>query len=400
MLGGRAPSFNKEPFYLGGFKDITHYRGGRAGYAKTFNLGCQLTVDGETQKQLRQRELFDEARKSSVKFEYRFSNERGVASARALLISYDRSQLRIENIERGIRVRFYKSGRIHWETDNEKASIPISENLASFDVATLFYFATRSVRFAEKDEITAATSSSIFRMREALDSVTDAYAQPVVSLPPMRTPPRRSYISAMASEASYAEQVVASLGEVARSKPEQWQKLKSSLERFGRHTGLFSEISVRKLGNKEQDPFSIQVRTRGKLMNIADVGYGVSQVLPLFVMLSQSQSPTTYLMQQPEVHLHPTAQAALGDLFADFVSQKNSGRVIAETHSDYLIDRIRLAVRSGTLGREKVAIHFFRKYQHNTFVSEIKLDENGNYDDPPSDFREFFIRERMKLAGF
>ena len=88
--------------------------------------------------------------------------------------------------------------------------------------------------------------------------------------------------------------------------------------------------------------------TQGRKRNLIDVGYGVSQVLPLLVeLLPILSGASLFLLQQPEVHLHPSAQAALGSLFCTTV--RASGRqLIVETHSEYIIDRIRMDIRDRT----------------------------------------------------
>ena len=76
------------------------------------------------------------------------------------------------------------------------------------------------------------------------------------------------------------------------------------------------------------------------------MGYGISQALPIITELFRKDGPSKLLLQQPEVHLHPSAQAALGSLFC-----RTAGRgrqVIVETHSDHLIDRVRMDIRDSS----------------------------------------------------
>ena len=107
------------------------------------------------------------------------------------------------------------------------------------------------------------------------------------------------------------------------------------------------------IGEQDSDPFQLQVRkgakrVKGPFRNLIDVGYGVSQVLPIVTELLRPNGAKQFLFQQPEVHLHPSAQASLGSLFCTVAA---SGRqLIVETHSDHLIDRVRMDVRDGTTG--------------------------------------------------
>ena len=104
------------------------------------------------------------------------------------------------------------------------------------------------------------------------------------------------------------------------------------------------------------------------------------------------------LLQQPEVHLHPKAQAALGSLFIDLVS-KNNKTIFVETHSDYLIDRIRTDIANKKIDPSIVSILYFERPQSRSKVYEIRLDENGNIKNAPSSYRRFFLDEEHALLA-
>ena len=162
----------------------------------------------------------------------------------------------------------------------------------------------------------------------------------------------------------------------------QWTTLKNALEQFGRESGLFDEISVKPLGKKESEPFQVQVRKSGRKVkgprrNLIDVGYGVSQVLPVITELLCSDVPSMFLLQQPEVHLHPSAQAALGSLFCQVAGPHR--QLVVETHSDHLLDRVRMDVRDGTtkLKPEDVSILFFEPGDLDVRIHSLRLDQEG-----------------------
>ena len=119
-----------------------------------------------------------------------------------------------------------------------------------------------------------------------------------------------------------------------------WAELKRRLQEFGKAAGLFDEISIKRLGQRDSAPFQIQIRKsggnlKGPLRNLIDVGYGVSQALWVITELLRPDAPPLFLLQQPEVHLHPSAQAALGSLFCQIAG--NERQIIVETHSDHLL---------------------------------------------------------------
>lgn len=192
------------------------------------------------------------------------------------------------------------------------------------------------------------------------------------------------------------------LAEMAYDDPEKWVKTRESLEQFGKNAGLFDDIRVKRLGKSGSDPFQLQVRKhdgryRGPWRNMADVGYGVSQILPIVTEILQGPNEglqrTLFLLQQPEVHLHPSAQAALGSLFCQVASPKK--QLIVETHSDHLIDRIRMDIRDGrsALKPEDVTVLYFERNGQEVDIHPIRFDELGNVLDAPPSYRRFFMEE-------
>ena len=96
------------------------------------------------------------------------------------------------------------------------------------------------------------------------------------------------------------------------------------------------------------------------------------------------------------MHLHPKAQAALGSMIKDWVS-KSKKTVVVETHSDYLVDRLRLEVKRGHLGESDLKIFFLEKKGNQTKLFPLKVDSEGNVLDAPSSYRDFFLREQLAL---
>src|SRR5262249_4368610 len=126
------------------------------------------------------------------------------------------------------------------------------------------------------------------------------------------------------------------------------RQLRSALQRFGKESGLFQDIGIKKLGKGPDDPFQVQVAAGGPKVNLMDVGYGVSQALPVIVQSVLRRQNSLLLIQQPEVHLHPRAQAALGTFFVELATL-GQDTLLVETHSDFLVDRVRQEVAKGLL---------------------------------------------------
>ena len=187
------------------------------------------------------------------------------------------------------------------------------------------------------------------------------------------------------------------LAELAARSPEKWAAIRKELELFGVASRLFEEISVQRKGKKLSDPFQVGV-THGKrkAFNLADVGYGVSQVLPIIFELLAAEADT-FLLQQPEVHLHPRAQAALGSFIVDLFERRKKHFVI-ETHSDYLLDRIRMDIRDRYSGLARdVLVLFFDSGKKHPAIHPMEIDSSGNFKSVPEGYRAFFMAEEQRF---
>ena len=221
---------------------------------------------------------------------------------------------------------------------------------------------------------------------------------------PIRSRPRRTYDPSRPTPDPEGEYIPDYFASMSRNAPAQWERLKSDLEDFGHDSGLFDEIAVLSFGKTAGSPFQVQIRKFGKRLkgpkrNLIDVGYGVSQALPILAELLREDSPKMFLLQQPEIHLHPRAQAALGSLFCNLAS--SGKQIIVETHSDYILDRVRMDIRDRKtpLKAEDVSILYFERGELDVNIHSIRLDKDGNIHDMPLDYRRFFMEETRRSIG-
>ena len=123
------------------------------------------------------------------------------------------------------------------------------------------------------------------------------------------------------------------------------------------------------------------------LISIADVGFGVSQCLPVLVALLTARPGQLVYIEEPEIHLHPRAQMALAQVLADAANR--GVRVVIETHSSLLLLGVQALVAEGALPPELVALHWFSLTKDGaTEVRSADLDEAGAFGDWPEDFAE------------
>ena len=132
-------------------------------------------------------------------------------------------------------------------------------------------------------------------------------------------------------------------------------------------------------------------------------GFGLTQVFPIVVAALSVGREDLLLIENPEVHLHPSGQARMGEFLAKVAAA--GVQVILETHSDHVLNGVRRAVRNGALASGDVTLHFFRP-RHDAErdgVAQVQsphLDEEGNVDDWPDGFFDQFDKDMNYFAGW
>ncbi|MFG6586081.1 AAA family ATPase [Sulfitobacter sp. MOLA879] len=168
---------------------------------------------------------------------------------------------------------------------------------------------------------------------------------------------------------------------------------------FGRESDLFQDIEVEPMSRKfDEAPLIVNVRKNGKLFYLNQVGVGISQVVPILVeaIFAKSQtSRSALLLQQPELHLHPIAQAALGTFF--YKSLHREIPLIIESHSSYLIDRFRSEIRDEeNYPKSNVSIFFCQNTDEGNYCHKINVDSEGRLIDAPDGYFSFFVEEMQR----
>ena len=155
--------------------------------------------------------------------------------------------------------------------------------------------------------------------------------------------------------------------------------------------GLTGKVSTQKIGDVGIEiqvgrlPYDSPRET--DMVNITDVGRGVSEVLPVLVAVIAAEPGRLVYIEQPELHLHPRAQVTLARVLAD--AAKRGVRVVAETHSSLLLLGIQTLIAEGDLSPELVKLHWFSRNEDGvTEVNSADLDEAGAYGEWPEDFAD------------
>lgn len=238
-------------------------------------------------------------------------------------------------------------------------------------------------------------------LHEYFGSLIDGFSDNVVSTSAIRMKPLRTYTPGTEKKDGEGSHVPFELAKLQRMDELGWKVMRNQLEKFGYESKMFDEIRVRNFGESGSDPFQIQFDFQGFPRNITDLGYGTSQILPILYNTAASVSSnekTSFLIQQPEVHLHPKAQAVLAQYFIESFTDHGQ-KFIVETHSDFIVDRIRTAILSKTINKNDVSLLFFDNDLHDNKIHHIELDENGDPVSAPENYRDFFMDEQLRVLG-
>ena len=158
-------------------------------------------------------------------------------------------------------------------------------------------------------------------------------------------------------------------------------------------------LQVQQVPNVNAVTLGIRISPDTDFLRPVHCGFGITQVLPIIVAALSVPKDSILLIENPEVHLHPSGQALMGQFLAEVA---HSGvQVIVETHSDHILNGIRRAVKSAQLPAEEVAIHFFRpRSAGSPQVLTPTLDRSGNIDVWPEGFFDQFDKDLDYFAGW
>ena len=134
---------------------------------------------------------------------------------------------------------------------------------------------------------------------------------------------------------------------------------------------------------------------------LTDVGFGISQVLPVITLLHYVPENSTVLLEQPEIHLHPLAQAALADVLVHAATHRNV-QVIVESHSEHLLLRLQRRVAETKISADDVRLFFCDIRKGQSCLTPLQLDLYGNILNWPENFMgdafgETLIAEKARL---
>lgn len=231
-------------------------------------------------------------------------------------------------------------------------------------------------------------------LRQAISTLSTSFGERNINyVSPLRAYPKRYYFLDRSHVSSSLDTLDGdSVTEILKEKPD----LKNNVNSWLKHFGLTIDVQA-----IEEIIHKLRVNQDGLDLDITDVGFGISQVLPVIVQGFFANRDSLTVIEQPEVHLHPRMQADLGDLFIDIAlpktlegKRKFSKSLLIETHSEYLLKRIRRRIAVGEIKSSDVAIYVLEsgKAPRRSIIKKINIDSTGNFEWP----EEFYGGELLQ----
>jgi len=217
-----------------------------------------------------------------------------------------------------------------------------------------------------------------------------------VYLGPLRENPERHYI--------FSGNPTQHVGKTGKMVPDILFKNRSLVERLNEKLETFgvgykvqvSSVSAETLELHDVYALSLTDNLTGVTTSILDVGFGISQVLPVIAQSLLAHNKTVCI-EQPEIHLHPKLQAELGSLFAESIKPPYENRFIVETHSEHIVLRIQKLIRKGVLKPADVSIVYVDRGSEGSKCIPLRIDDEGDFIDQwPGGFFEETYQEIFK----
>ena len=156
--------------------------------------------------------------------------------------------------------------------------------------------------------------------------------------------------------------------------------------------GLIEEFEIKPISDQRQE-YEVKLRTKLSTdwVDLPDVGFGISQVLPVLVQCFYAPPGSIIIMEQPEIHLHPSAQSVLADVMIDVIKSRENYsdrniQLIIETHSEHFLRRLQRRIAEETISQDEISAYFVKISGTQPILEPLKIDFFGNIRNWPEHF--------------
>jgi predicted ATPase len=337
--------------HLGRFIEVIHSKS----YQDTLSLGI---TTGEIQFAEIDGNGNPKRRKSTIQAVYEFK-----CAQRTQDIRIESATIKMADIEYNI-----KWGSRSYTVTNKKTSSKLTCHLGPGFLITpesLFSKATKNAGdFIPLLNAQSALSSELFG---------------TFYLGPFRESPRRKYETRGANPSEVGARGESAITMLAN---ESFQTTKrphiKQIARWLKKLGLAKDVSISRVGKSDLVDLKLGLND-GDSFPIADLGYGLSQIMPVLTQCSFAQKNSTLLFEQPEIHLHTKSSRDLAAIFIDTVKEKNVN-ILLETHSPDLVKQFMQELKAGTINADDFVLYKVTRQNNETCIREVEIDAENDFD--------------------
>lgn len=215
-------------------------------------------------------------------------------------------------------------------------------------------------------------------------------------LGPLREYPKRHYTWSGAEPADMGQRGESAIDAILAAGPKGpyispgYRKKKKTLEQrvanWLKELGLIHSFTVQRI-SESSNLYEVRVRKSANSSEvlITDVGFGVSQILPVLALCYYVPEGSTLVLEQPEIHLHPRVQSGLADVFVDAMLNRGI-QIVLESHSEHLLRRLQRRIAEEELSIDDVALYFCESSNSRSVISPLNMDIFGSISNWPRDF--------------
>ncbi|MGO9454036.1 MAG: DUF3696 domain-containing protein [Candidatus Binataceae bacterium] len=219
-------------------------------------------------------------------------------------------------------------------------------------------------------------------------------------LGPLREYPKRTYVWSgerpehvgLWGDRTIEALLAAQDRQLARGAHKKSESFETVVARWLKEMRLIESFETKPIAARRKE-YEVLVQTKGSkyIVNLTDVGFGISQALPVIVECFCVPAWSTVILEHPELHLHPSAQAVLADLFIEAIRSREDGsdrkiQLLIESHSEHFLRRLQRRIGEGVLKPEEAALYFCAPGTDGSTINKLEVDEFGNITNWPIHF--------------
>ncbi|UCH95697.1 MAG: DUF3696 domain-containing protein [Candidatus Aminicenantes bacterium] len=324
-------------------------------------------------------------KKRKYTLNYRFSLEK---EFKGDVFDLNEAMLELFSLFRGMTIKVEGNGKDINDHDLERRFNKLKKVKKSVTFKFESFDELRKLSLYKGDLLLSSRIAFLSALCERLDNKINFISS-------FRLYPERTYY-----EKSKTDLTVGKFGEGYENQIISWETKNSKkykeLIKIMKDLSLLVDISSKRLDGGRFE-LLVKVNRDSVPASLNDVGFGISQFLPIVVADLQLGDGSTLFVAQPEIHLHPSVQAEFGNYMVNQIKESDKNYII-ETHSEYLLNRIRLAIVKKEVTHQDVKVYYLQNDGEDTQTHQLEFTTDGQILNAPEDFFKTYMMDVMNIA--